>query len=152
MDWTLFFVFLISCFAAATTGAVFPPGPWYDDLKKPSWTPPNWLFPLAWTTLYIFMSIAAARVAVQAGNAYAMAFFAVQIAVNTLWTPIFFGLQRIKTGLMIIVWLWFAVAATMIAFWQIDVLAGVLFVPYLIWVTVATALNYSVWRLNTAQS
>ena len=148
MDWALFCIFLIGCGAAAATGAMFEPGEWYDDMDKPSWTPPKLVFPLAWTFLYIAMSIAAARVAVLEGNAYAMAFYAVQLAFNTLWTPIFFGLKRMGAGMVVILLLWVTVAATMLAFFQLDWIAGTLFVPYLLWVTVASALNFSVWRRN----
>lgn len=152
MDWILFLIFLAGCFAAGTTGAVFPPGDWYDGLKKPGWTPPNWLFPVAWTTLYLCIAIAAARASVQDGSSYAMAFFALQLALNTLWTPVFFGLRRMDGGMAVLVCLWLAVFATLIMFWQLDTIAGLLFVPYLIWVTVAGALNWSVWRLNMGAS
>ena len=74
MDWTLFLTFLAACGAAATTGAMFEPGAWYKSLAKPSWTPPNWLFPVAWTTLYILMSLAAMRVAQLPGSGHALAF------------------------------------------------------------------------------
>ncbi len=144
----LFVVFLATCFAAGTTGAAFPPGEWYERLEKPGWTPPNWLFPVAWTVLYICIAVAAARAAPVAGSALAMAFFALQIALNTLWTPVFFGLRRMGGGMVVLVCLWIAVAATLVLFWRLDLIAGLLFVPYLIWVTVAGALNFSVWRLN----
>ncbi|NNL19685.1 MAG: tryptophan-rich sensory protein [Boseongicola sp.] len=148
MDWLLFAIFLASTGAAATTGVMFEPGQWYDQLEKPSWNPPKWLFPLAWTILYIAMSVAAARVAPQSGSAYALAFFALQIALNTLWTPIFFGLRRMRAAFIVIIFLWLAVAACLALFWQIDLIAGLLFAPYLMWVSAAGALNYSVWQLN----
>lgn len=148
MDWTLFAIFLATCFAAGSTGALFEPGKWYASLSKPSWTPPNWLFPVAWSTLYLCIAFAAARVAPLEGSHYAMAFFALQIALNTLWTPVFFGLKRMGAGMVVLVGLWIAVAATLGSFWTLDWVAGLLFVPYLLWVTVAGALNYSVWRLN----
>lgn len=148
MDWTLFAIFLAACFAAGATGALFEPGKWYEDLTKPSWTPPNWLFPVAWTTLYLCIAAAAARAAPIEGSQYAMAFFALQIALNTLWTPVFFGLRRMGAGMVVLVGLWIAVAATLVLFWSLDRIAGLLFVPYLVWVTVAGALNFSVWRLN----
>ena len=148
MIWIYFSIFLAACFAAGTTGAMFPPGDWYDDLNKPSWTPPNFLFPLAWTTLYLCMAYAGARVAISAENGLALALWSLQIALNTLWTPVFFGLQRIKAGMVVLVLLWIAVAASMIALWQVDWIAGALFVPYLAWVSTAAALNYSVMRLN----
>ena len=148
MDWSLFAIFVAACAAAGTTGAVFQPGAWYRSLDKPSWTPPDRVFPITWMVLYITMSIAAARVAVLDGNAHAMAFFALQIALNTLWTPIFFGLRRLGGGMAVLVALWLAVAATLVSFWQLDWIAGALFIPYLIWVTIAGALNFSVWRRN----
>jgi tryptophan-rich sensory protein len=148
MDWTLFAIFLAACFAAGSTGALFEPGAWYKSLTKPSWTPPNWAFPVAWSTLYLCIAAAAARVAPLDGSQYAMAFFALQIALNTLWTPVFFGLKRMGAGMIVLVALWLAVAATLWSFWSLDWLAGLLFVPYLVWVTIAGALNYSVWRLN----
>jgi tryptophan-rich sensory protein len=148
MDWTLFAIFLASCFAAGSTGALFEPGDWYKRLSKPSWTPPNWVFPVAWSTLYLCIAAAAARVAPLDGSQYAMAFFALQIALNTLWTPVFFGLKRLGAGMVVLVGLWIAVAATLLSFWTLDWVAGLLFVPYLVWVTIAGALNYSVWRLN----
>lgn len=133
---------------AAATSAMFELGEWYDDMDKRSWTPLKLVFPLAWTFLYIAMSVAAALVAVLEGNAYAMAFYAVQLAFNTLWTPIFVGLKRMGAGMVVILCLWATVAATMVAFVQLDSIAGALFLPYLLWVTIASALNFSVWRRN----
>ncbi len=148
MDWTLFLLFLVACGGAATTGAMFQPGTWYESLRKPAWTPPNWVFPTVWTILYICVAVAAARAAPLDGTGIAMAFFAVQIAFNTLWTPIFFGLHNMKGGLLVIGILWLAVLGTLVAFWRLDLVAGLLFVPYLAWVSTAFALNLSVWRLN----
>ena len=149
MDWFLFLIFLATCLAAGSTGAVFQPGDWYKSLDKPRWTPPDWVFPVAWSILYLCIAAAAARAAPVEGSAYAMATFALQIALNTLWTPIFFGLRKMGGGMLVIAGLWVAVAATMILFFQLDRIAGVLFVPYLAWVTIAAALNFSVWRRNT---
>ena len=84
MDFALFGMFLVACCAAATTGAAFPPGKWYESLAKPSWTPPNWAFPLAWTTIYLLVSFAGARVAVLDGSGYALAFWAMQAGLSTL--------------------------------------------------------------------
>ncbi|MEM9974555.1 MAG: TspO/MBR family protein [Pseudomonadota bacterium] len=148
MDMMLFAIFLAACFAAGSTGALFEPGDWYKRLDKPRWTPPDWAFPVAWSVLYLCIAAAAARVATLDGSAYAMAFFALQIALNTLWTPVFFGLHRMGAGLVVLIGLWLSVAATMVAFWQLDALAGALFLPYLAWVTVAGALNFAVWRMN----
>ena len=151
MDYfTLFLTYLAACGAAAATGAMFQPGEWYRGLAKPRWTPPDWLFPVAWTVLYLAMSAAAARVAMLPDTGQALALWSVQIALNTLWTPVFFGLRRIGAGLVIIFLLWLAVAATMVAFWQHDAIAGALFAPYLAWVTVGGMLNRSVWHRNVA--
>lgn len=150
MDWTLFALFLLACGASATTGAMFEPGAWYRALRKPPWTPPNWVFPAAWSVLYICIALAASRVAGLPGSGIAMALFAAQLAYNVLWTPVFFGLRNMRAAMMIIAVLWLTVAGTLVAFWQLDTLAGALFVPYLIWVTIAGALNLSVLRLNPA--
>lgn len=147
-DWLLFTVFLGACAAAATTGSMFPPGKWYDALRKPSWNPPNWVFPVVWSLLYLLIAGAAARVAPLEGSAMAMAFWSFQIALNTLWTPIFFGLQRIKAGMVVILFLWIAVCGTMVTAWQLDTIAGAMLAPYLLWVTIAASLNGAVWRLN----
>jgi len=151
MIWVSFAIFLAACFAAGTTGAIFPPGDWYDRLNKPSWTPPNWAFPVAWTTLYLCIAMAGARAAVSPDNGIAMALWSLQIALNALWSPVFFGLRRMRQGLFVLICLWCAVAAALLALWQVDWLAGLLFVPYLAWVTVAGALNVAVIRLNPGQ-
>lgn len=148
MIWVIFGIFLAACFAAGSTGGLFPPGDWYDRLKKPWWTPPNWLFPVAWTTLYICMAAAGARVAVSPDNGIAMALWSLQIALNGLWTPVFFGLQRMRLGLIVLCALWASVALTLVALWSVDWIAGLLFVPYLTWVSVAGMLNLAVLRLN----
>jgi benzodiazapine receptor len=98
MDWGLFTIFLLACAAAATTGSMFMPGAWYRGLDKPPWTPPDWVFPVAWSVLYLSSAYAATRIAPMEGAAYGMAFWAMQIAFNTLWTPVFFGLHRIKAA------------------------------------------------------
>ena len=148
MDWPLFLTFLAACGAAAATGAMIKPGPWYDSLQKPKWTPRKWVFPVVWTTLYLLMSYAAMRVAVTAGNAQPLAFWGLQIALNTLWTPVFFGLHRIRAAMVVMVCLWAAVAATMWSFFGVDFWAGAMLLPYLLWVSIAGALNFTVWRMN----
>ncbi len=148
MDWSVFILFFAACAAAAATGAMFSPGEWYQDLRKPSFTPPNWLFPVAWTVLYIASAYAAARVTLVAENGHAMGFWALQIVLNTLWSPVFFGLHRIRAGMVILSALWVAVCGTMLSFWTLDLMAGALIAPYLVWVTIAGALNFELWRLN----
>lgn len=148
MDWSVFILFLGACCAAAATGSMFSPGRWYRELTKPAWTPPDWLFPVAWTVLYIASAYAATRVALLDGNAHAMGFWALQIALNTLWTPVFFGLRRIRAGMVVLAALWLSVVGTAISFYLLDPLAGLLFIPYVIWGTYAGALNAAIWRMN----
>jgi benzodiazapine receptor len=144
----LFAIFFLACCGAGATGMLFPPGDWYKELAKPSWTPPDWVFPVAWTTIYLCISFAGARVAMLPEGGTALAFWGMQAAFSTLWTPVFFGLRRMKGALLVMAFLWPAVAGATWFHWQVDSLAGLAFVPYLVWVTVAMALNASVWRLN----
>jgi benzodiazapine receptor len=148
MDYMLFAIFLAACFGAGATGMLFPTGPWYENLNKPSWTPPNWMFPVMWTSIYLRISFAAARVAGMEGSGYAMAFWAAQIAFNALWTPTFFGLRRMKGALLVMCCLWLSVLGCFVTHWQLDVWAGLAMLPYLIWVTVAGMLNFTVRRMN----
>lgn len=148
MFWICFAIFLGACFGAGATGGLFPPGAWYEKLDKPAWTPPDWAFPVVWTTLYVCIAFAGARVAVSPDNGIAMALWSLQIALNGLWTPVFFGLKRMRLGLIVLVCLWLAVLATLVALWAVDPLAGSLFIPYLVWVSIAGALNFSVLQRN----
>ena len=150
MFWLIFGILLIACAGAGTTGGMFPPGPWYRELRKAAWTPPDWVFPLVWSLLYLCMSYAGALIATQPSElaSLALALWAAQIAFNGLWTPIFFGLQKLRAGMIVLVALWLLVLATLVAFWMVDSLAGVLFVPYLVWVSIAGALNWQVIKLN----
>ncbi|WP_337588239.1 tryptophan-rich sensory protein TspO [Thioclava atlantica] len=143
-----FLLFLLASAAAAATGVIFRPGRWYEDLRKPGFTPPNWVFPVAWTYLYLSVAYAAARVAPLEGSQVALALFAVQIALNTLWTPVFFGAHRLGLGMGVLVLLWLAVAAMGAAFLRLDPIAGLLVLPYLVWLSLAAALNWRVWRDN----
>lgn len=148
MFWICFALFLAACFAAGATGGLFPPGAWYKSLRKPWFTPPNWAFPVVWTSLYVCMAFAGARAAMVPGNGIAMALWSLQIALNGLWTPVFFGLRKMRLGLLVLIALWLSVAASVGALWALDWIAGLLFLPYLLWVSIAGALNLSVIRLN----
>jgi tryptophan-rich sensory protein len=145
-----FAALLAATFGAGATGAAFPPGAWYRTLRKPAWTPPDWLFPIAWTALYLAMTVAAWRVAVS-GSPWAipgLALWAWQIVMNALWSPIFFGLRRLGAALVALSGLWVAVVATSLVFWRADPVAAALMVPYVIWVSYAGALNLALWRMN----
>ena len=104
MDWYLFLIYLIICFSAASTGALFPTGKWYRELSKPKFNPPDWAFPIAWSLLYPLMAYAATQMSSNSDREYPMAFWTLQIVFNTLWTPVFFGLNRIRTGMTIMSW------------------------------------------------
>jgi tryptophan-rich sensory protein len=151
MDILLFCLFLAAAAGAGATGGLFPTGKWYETLNRPSWTPPNWVFPVMWTSIYLLIAFAGARVAGLEGSGYAMAFWAMQIAFNALWTPVFFGLRNLKGSVPIMVCLWVSVLGATITHMQLDFWAGLAFVPYLAWVTVAAALNIQMVRLNPDQ-
>ncbi|MBK5927673.1 tryptophan-rich sensory protein TspO [Rhodobaculum claviforme] len=145
---TLFPLYLAICAVPAAAGILFKPGAWYREIDKPTWTPPNRLFPVIWAVLYVLMSLAAARVAALPGTQVAIGLWSLQIAISTLWSAVFFGLHRMLAGAVIIALLWLAVLATTLAFLSHDTVAAVMMVPYLFWGTFALALNLSVWRRN----
>ena len=135
----------------AVSGMAFQPGAWYAALDKPPWTPPDWLFPPAWTLLYTLMAIAAWQVWLRAGLAgarLALGLYLLQLAFNAAWSWLVFGLHRLDLGLVDVVLMWLAIAATLVAFWRIHRMAALLLAPYLVWVTYAAALNHALWRLN----
>ena len=126
--------------------------PWYSSLEKPVFTPPGWVFGPVWTILYILMGVAAflvwRRESESQAVKVALGWFLVQLVFNALWTPVFFGWRRIDLALVIIALLWVAIVATIRSFSRVSRLAGVLLVPYLLWVSFATVLNTSIWWLN----
>jgi tryptophan-rich sensory protein len=143
---------LALCFAAAGTAAFVSPGGWYAGINKPAWNPPAWVFGPAWTFLYVTMAVAAWLVWREGGwrnQGKALGLFVLQWALNALWTPLFFGLHRPGLALIDILALWLAILATLIAFWRVRRAAGILLLPYLAWVTFATALNFTIWRMNS---
>jgi benzodiazapine receptor len=148
--------FVVLCFAAAGLGALFTfpqtsAGGWYSQIRKPSWTPPSWLFGPVWTALYLMMAVAAWWVWRQGGweaQRGALALFLVQLVLNAAWSGLFFGLHSPSLGMAGIVLLWIAILLTILAFFRVSPLAGWLMVPYLLWVSFASALNFTIWRLN----
>jgi len=144
-------VILSASFAAAMTAAAYPPGDWYASLRKPWWTPPGWLFPIAWSIMYALMSAAAFLVwtfAPPGEGTVPLLVYGLQLVLNGLWSPAFFGTRRMGLGYLVVVALWVAVLATVVLFFGINYWAGLMMLPYLLWVTVASFLNLSVWRLN----
>ncbi len=150
-SWLVLAAFLLASLAAATVGGLAT-GPavrdWYPTIAKPDWTPPAWLFGPVWTALYAMMAVAGWLVWRRVGWGGALVWFGVQLALNAMWSPVFFGMHQIGLALVIIILLWVAIAGTMVAFWRVSPVAGWLFVPYLAWVSFATALNFAIWRLN----
>ena len=143
--------FILACFLAAAMGAFFRPGEWYERLKKPSWRPPNRLFAPVWTVLYVMIAVSGWLVWREVGFAGAvlpLAVYALQLLLNAAWTPLFFGLHRPDFALVDIVLVWLAIVATIVLFLPIHLAAALLLIPYLAWVTFATALNFAIWRLN----
>jgi tryptophan-rich sensory protein len=142
---------LLLCFASAAGGAVFMPGEWYASLNKPAWNPPGWIFGPAWTTLYAMMAVAAWLVWQRGGFAAQrrpLGLFLAQLALNALWTPLFFGLRQSGVAFAEILLLWLAIGATLLAFRPVSRAAAWLLVPYLAWVSFAAVLNGTIWRLN----
>ena len=134
--------------AAATLANV---ATWYAGLAKPAFNPPNWLFGPAWTVLYIAMAVAAWRVwrtRSRGPVGPALVVYGVQMALNAVWSPVFFGLHRVGLALADILALLVMVAVTLVMFWKRDRVAGALMAPYLAWVCFATLLNFAIWRLN----
>lgn len=146
-------VFLVAVFVAAAVGSLATTSsldPWYAGLNKPSWTPSGTLIGIVWSILYPLMGIAAWLVWRQLGWTLSLPLllFASQLVVNVLWSVVFFGLQSPVVGFVLIVILWAMILATLIAFWRISRWAGGLFVPYIVWVTIAGTLNFLLWQMN----
>ncbi len=138
-------------FSAALTGAFVSTRGWYAGLMKPSWNPPSWVFGPVWTILYTMMAVAAWLVWKEGGcrkQKRALRLYLVQWALNALWTPLFFGLHRPGLAFAEIVVLDVAVLGTLVAFWLARRVAGLLLVPYALWVAFATALNFTIRQLN----
>lgn len=123
----------------------------YGQLTQPAWAPPSSVFGPVWTVLFALMGIAAWLVWRQGGfrvHRSALALFLLQLGVNTLWSWLFFAWHRGDLAFADIVLLWLLIAATLVAFWRVRPLAGALLIPYLLWVSFAAALNFSMWQLN----
>jgi benzodiazapine receptor len=144
--------FVAVCLGAGALGAAVTAtsvATWYQQLHKPPFNPPDWLFAPVWTALYIAMAVAAWRVwRRNSGTRPAMALFAAQLALNLGWSILFFGMRQIGLALIEIVVLFIAIASTAFAFAKADRAAAVLLLPYLAWVAFAAVLNFAIWHLN----
>jgi translocator protein len=139
------------CFVAPALGAFAMPDAWYASLHKPTWNPPGWVFGPVWTLLYSMMAVAAWLVSRRGGWAVqlvALSAFLVQLAFNAAWTPLFFGLHRPDLAFADIVLLWLAILSTIITFRRVHRGAAWLLLPYLAWVSFATVLNFTLWKMN----
>ena len=154
-DYTKLALSIIICQAAGVAGSFFTDAglaSWYATLNKPWFTPPGWFIGAVWITLFTLMGLALYMVWIKGFKEkkarLALGIFAVQLVLNILWSFLFFYLQSPLLGLAGIIPLWICIALNIWAFWRIDRRAGYLLVPYLVWVSVATALNYYFLVLN----
>jgi len=146
---------IVACQCAGLIGSLFTITAiptWYATLEKPPFTPPNWLFAPAWITLYLLMGISAfiiwRRGLESRRIKVALLVFLIQLDLNALWSVAFFGFQSPLYGVIVIVALWIAILFTILHFFKISTAAGALLLPYILWVSFATALNVSIWVLN----
>lgn len=141
-------VFIGICIATAMTGILFKPGDWYKALEKPAWTPPDWLFGPVWSALYLMIAVAGWLVWTTLGMSGLLVLWGANLVLNAMWSWLFFGIRRMDLAFVDVVMMWLAIAAFIVLASATVPLAALLFVPYLVWVTIASALNLSVWRRN----
>ncbi len=140
--------FVVIVGAVAFSAGQFMPGAWYAGLAKPAWTPPNWLFGPVWSVLYLMIALAGWLVWENEAAPSARWLWVAQLALNGIWSPVMFGWHNIGVALAVILLLWLAIVAFVVATWRPVRTAALLFVPYLAWVSYATGLNFALWRLN----
>jgi tryptophan-rich sensory protein len=143
--------FVLLCHLAGLVGAATTDTALYREIMRPTWAPPGWVFGPVWITLYTMMGVATWlvwRTGPSPDRRRAMTSFAVQLALNAAWTPVFFGLRSIGGGLLVIAVLNVAILATIVTFGRRSQLAAWLLVPYAAWVGFATALTTELWRIN----
>ena len=125
---------------------------WYRTLVKPSFNPPSWVFAPVWTTLYLLMGIAAYLVWKQGlqnrAVKQALLIFVAQLVLNGIWSPVFFGMHQVGGALLVIILLWLMIVLTILRFYPLSRVAAYLLIPYLLWVSFASVLNFAIWRLN----
>jgi benzodiazapine receptor len=148
-------VSIVIVFLAGAVGTVYTLKEittWYVSLAKPGWTPPNWAFGPIWTTLYVLIGISLFLVWREGLDRkdvrIALVVFAIQLILNVVWSLVFFGTHNIFGGLVLVILLWISILANIIVFYRISKPAGLILIPYLIWVSIASYLNYIVFLLN----
>ena len=153
-EWLWLVVFMVSTFGTAALGSVFTSmsvNTWYVQLQKPAFNPPNWIFGPVWSTLYLLMAVSAWLVWRDGGwtnGRVALTLFFIQLALNVLWSALFFGLRQPGLAMIEIVLLLSAILCTTVAFMPVSRLACWLMGPYVLWVSFASVLNFKIWRLN----
>lgn len=147
-NWVSLLPFLAIVGAAAASGAIFMPGSWYASLRKPAWTPPDWLFGPAWTVLYIMIAVAGWLVWSAEGFGIALAVWGGNIILNAVWSWLMFGRHRIDLAFLDAMAMLITIIAFVAAAKASSSTAALLFIPYLAWVVFAAALNYEIWRRN----
>jgi tryptophan-rich sensory protein len=142
----------VAIFVATLGGTLTDTGPWYQNLKKPSWQPPDWAFGPAWTTIFALAVVSAVsawrHAQSKAQREWVVALFALNGFFNVLWSTLFFALKRPDWALAEVGLLWLAIAFPLLLFWRISKTASLCLLPYLAWVSFAAFLNYTVVRLN----
>ena len=146
---------IIICQMAGVIGSIFTAGSvtsWYPTLVKPSFSPPGFYIGLIWIVLFTLMGISLFLIWRETPSnpaaRNALYFFAAQLIVNVLWSVAFFGMRSPISGLVVIAFLWVLILITIIKFWPINRTAALLLIPYIVWVSIAAYLNFSLWRLN----
>lgn len=142
-------LFVFVTVAAATSGSVFQPGAWYAGLAKPDWTPPGWVFPVVWFTLYAMIAVAGWLAwQAQGATGISVKFWVAQLVFNAAWSYIMFGAHQIGLAMVDLAAMWLMIVGFIVTVWSSSRTAGLLFVPYLAWATLAGILNFAVWQLN----
>jgi tryptophan-rich sensory protein len=139
---------VVLTFCAPLAGLIATPGAWYESLNKPTWNPPAWIFGPVWTLLYLMMAVAAWLAWKRMQSWRVLIPYFIQLALNAAWTPVFFGLEQPGWALVVIIALWLAIVQTIRSFRPAGLTAVWLLAPYLLWVSFATVLNFTLWRMN----
>jgi tryptophan-rich sensory protein len=153
--WVKLVISILICQSAGLIGSIFTSqsvNSWYQTIQKPSFNPPSWVFAPVWTTLFLLMGISLYLVWTKRMNSkvkLGLIFFGIQLIFNILWSLFFFGLRNPLFGFIEIIILWIFIAITIFQFWKIDKRAAYLLIPYILWVSFAAVLNFSIWVLNS---
>jgi translocator protein len=152
-SWTpLIIASLVAVVTAVAGGLATEIGPWYTTLKKPSWQPPNWLFGPVWTTIFILAVIASVMAWRRAESSFdqilTIGLFGINALLNIFWSLIFFTLKRPDWAVVEVAFLWLSILVLIVFFWRFSPTSSLLLLPYLIWVSIASYLNWTIIKLN----